>query len=973
VDAGLDDIEYVDESGESDDAAESGAGAAGSGKHLRRRSTTKAIDRALSHGFDGPTNGDAGDDANVKRNPDGSIFVGVEGLDVIEVEETKVVEEAELQRTLGNKVLLACVVIFLVLYPALIQKCLLMMKCDNLDYGPAPNPGDPDGVQSRLYSDRSIDCESESHQRYSLAAMIIGALYGIGIPVSISLTIYATSLRRGFEEAMQMFAFYTAGYAETFWWWEGMILIRKLGIISIAVFVTNETLRLYAVMWFLSVMVLSHMSAHPYPDGTLHHTETMSLSTIIITLNLALLLEYTPEGSAGFIALAVTMVLLNLFAVGAIIVLILLEVKKMFSEITAKYGGKIGELWGRFPPVAAFRRWRERKRFEQEEKEMLEQQEHDAAAAAEAARVEAETAEAARLAEIAASAAADDHHHDGASALADSANDTGAAGLGVAAAAGRRRMSLSSRRASVLSSSGRGDEPPSARSGGDGRADDGTTEDVFSSAEDDDDADADRTYDFGGARAGGRGMSFSGMRRTTSGAVTAPAGTASGPAASSGTHKGTRTMSVFAPGAAGDAMAGIVAMNRRKSRHNGAARRDAKELRGVDGIGKAPSWDPPATVEELWAAVVDDDLTNVATLVSQVESHLYVAAGLTKRLGMHIEDERDEEVRNQRLMEDREMRRKRFQELARRREQEALEEEARAEEAAKMIKADATVRSLKRRFGGGGGGSSPGTTMLTPPQIPYDGRRRRTSSLSQSGSTSSRSRGAAHSKRSLSHSPGSSRPVSPSAARTLADAAAAADPFHLDFGGVQPDESAVALASPVAHEGGFTFELSPPPAAAAPAMSGSGPAHHVSASMTPAPGHSALRGSSTTRPKRRSSRTPMVTVVSPRYADGDVTPLDAGATSEQQPALYTDVATPPGVSLDTGALAFDVSHFMPEPAAEAAAGGGPARRRRPPAGGSGSGSGGVPSGARRRNQRDPYAAVNDEDPSLLPPAGGDAW
>jgi hypothetical protein len=109
----------------------------------------------------------------------------------------KSIEEPELQRTLANKVLLACVVIFLVLYPSLIQKCLLMLKCDPLNYGPSPYPGAPSGIQSKLFSDRSIDCDSDTHSRYSIAALSIGMLYGIGIPLSITCTIFFTKAKRG--------------------------------------------------------------------------------------------------------------------------------------------------------------------------------------------------------------------------------------------------------------------------------------------------------------------------------------------------------------------------------------------------------------------------------------------------------------------------------------------------------------------------------------------------------------------------------------------------------------------------------------------------------------------------------------------------------------------------------------------------------------------------------------------------------
>lgn len=253
-------------------------------------------------------------------------------------EEEKAKEtEAEQQISLSRQLTLAAVVVFLLLYPTLINKCLLMVLCDDIDYGPPSAAYPPGGSRSLLYSDRSIDCNTDTHQQYSVAALVTGLGYGIGIPLSITAYIIHLFRTRGQDYALITFSYYTAGYDTRFWWWEGVILLRKLAIICISVFVTDESLRQYIAMWFLSFALMGHIQAHPFTNPMLHNMETLSLSTIVITLNLSLLFEFTKANNLLYTGLAVVILLLNFGAILSILFFMGREIHSMFGDFFKRY------------------------------------------------------------------------------------------------------------------------------------------------------------------------------------------------------------------------------------------------------------------------------------------------------------------------------------------------------------------------------------------------------------------------------------------------------------------------------------------------------------------------------------------------------------------------------------------------------------------------------------------------------------
>eukprot|EP01062_Namystynia_karyoxenos_P056248 TRINITY_DN47218_c0_g1_i1.p1 TRINITY_DN47218_c0_g1~~TRINITY_DN47218_c0_g1_i1.p1 ORF type:complete len:2822 (+),score=450.08 TRINITY_DN47218_c0_g1_i1:71-8536(+) len=203
-----------------------------------------------------------------------------------------------------------CVCLF-VLYPTLITQAALMLSCDKFpvvvrdinstDYAPMTL-----SEKQYLRIDRSIDCDMASYASYRTAAVACLVGYGLGIPVAF-VALVKLVLRQhekkgvdGFPIVYIMFIFLLGGFKKESWFWQAVIMIRKLAMGLIAVFVvvdddsdpTNDALQSYCAMWVMSLALVIHLWQKPYDpygDAPYNDLETMSLGVLVFMLNAGLL------------------------------------------------------------------------------------------------------------------------------------------------------------------------------------------------------------------------------------------------------------------------------------------------------------------------------------------------------------------------------------------------------------------------------------------------------------------------------------------------------------------------------------------------------------------------------------------------------------------------------------------------------------------------------------------------------------
>lgn len=260
-----------------------------------------------------------------------------------EIAEIEVYEKSRRTR-LDTKTLfmLALVVVLLFAYPTIVEQSLNMLKCDVIDFGELMTDLTfKSDIRKLYFYDRSLDCTSSDHQFYSLLAYLAVVAYGIGIPVASILLILYFRKTRGADYTNRLFVFLVSGYDEDRWWWETMILWRKLALAFVLVFVDDQRLQTYFALWILMIALALQLWLEPYDEVHLDRLATSSLSIVIVTLNLSLLYDYVPSTSSSTSILVLNWVLtaflfvinsVIIFVLGGLIVLhILLEVQHQIS------------------------------------------------------------------------------------------------------------------------------------------------------------------------------------------------------------------------------------------------------------------------------------------------------------------------------------------------------------------------------------------------------------------------------------------------------------------------------------------------------------------------------------------------------------------------------------------------------------------------------------------------------------------
>lgn len=203
-------------------------------------------------------------------------------------------------------------VVLMLIYPSIITWSLTMWKCEPLIAG--------DGTTLRtinvLIADRRIDCDAHSHiivQRWSLAAAFV---YGVLVPFIAYFVVKAWWANFGLLHTTRLFKYYLTGYAREMWWWETTVLARKLLVVFIVMMVSDPILRTYLMMWVMAIALGIHGWFQPFDPlrPVLYYLEGLGITTIVISLNLSLLFQFTTfaDGTVGNDALVIILLALNI-------------------------------------------------------------------------------------------------------------------------------------------------------------------------------------------------------------------------------------------------------------------------------------------------------------------------------------------------------------------------------------------------------------------------------------------------------------------------------------------------------------------------------------------------------------------------------------------------------------------------------------------------------------------------------------
>lgn len=179
-------------------------------------------------------------------------------------------------RYLRREYFTTLVVLFFIVYPNVVKAMLLNYSCVYVDM-----------KGNFLDENTKIECWKGDHLKYSLIITIPAIIiWALGIPalVLIRITKQRRFLHRDYNKII--FGFIYNGYKTTHFYWEFIIMYRKVIMIAIFVFMGSESTLVQAltiVLVLLGFLFIQH-SKRPYCYSELNYMESEALFTATLTI-----------------------------------------------------------------------------------------------------------------------------------------------------------------------------------------------------------------------------------------------------------------------------------------------------------------------------------------------------------------------------------------------------------------------------------------------------------------------------------------------------------------------------------------------------------------------------------------------------------------------------------------------------------------------------------------------------------------
>jgi len=178
---------------------------------------------------------------------------------------------------------LAFVVITLNFTYTTISKYLLgLIRCRRLD------PGE----HVYLLLDMNIQCQTTSHNAWMFAVFVFTLAYVIGVPTLayMYLAAYVDEMKK--PNIRYRLGFLYKGQEIPYgWYWELVILLRKLAMVMVTVFVVDDPLHAaHSIVWVLQIALVAHLTIDPYESYRQSRLELCSMSAQLVTYHIGLLL-----------------------------------------------------------------------------------------------------------------------------------------------------------------------------------------------------------------------------------------------------------------------------------------------------------------------------------------------------------------------------------------------------------------------------------------------------------------------------------------------------------------------------------------------------------------------------------------------------------------------------------------------------------------------------------------------------------
>ena len=134
-----------------------------------------------------------------------------------------------------------------------------------------------------MTNDMSIQCWKTDHLIYSLTVAIPSILiWCISVPITLVVILYKNRAKLSTIEEKLKYGFLYKGFISEHFYWEFLILLRKMLIISCSVFFTNSSVSVQALVAF-TIILFSYILQQKYEPFELHQLNQMESNSIIVS------------------------------------------------------------------------------------------------------------------------------------------------------------------------------------------------------------------------------------------------------------------------------------------------------------------------------------------------------------------------------------------------------------------------------------------------------------------------------------------------------------------------------------------------------------------------------------------------------------------------------------------------------------------------------------------------------------------
>eukprot|EP00347_Sterkiella_histriomuscorum_P011011 403374086 len=174
-----------------------------------------------------------------------------------------------------GKIIASIVIVLFLVHPSIIQFMFYDFKCKEID------------GENRVMNDMEVLCWGQQHFAYSMIVAIPSIfLWGLGIPFFALIIMFRVKDQLDIQKIREQYGFLYRGYKNKFFFWEVVIMYRKIIIIFIAVFVNQFGIIAQAlvVLVVLIIFLIVNSNSHPYVTLVLNDLENLSLITSMTTI-----------------------------------------------------------------------------------------------------------------------------------------------------------------------------------------------------------------------------------------------------------------------------------------------------------------------------------------------------------------------------------------------------------------------------------------------------------------------------------------------------------------------------------------------------------------------------------------------------------------------------------------------------------------------------------------------------------------